>query len=333
MIDLFDPAQVPSSEPVEPGAQRMGTFPITDASSWQFASTETLGSKEKGWVFAPNGDLWLWKSARNDAGDDWAEKLAEQLADLIHLPHAEVSLATRGGARGVLVRDFRVHQNKQVGAFTPGNELLWKANQSYPKSGRRRIAEYTVRASIDALVQVNAGPPITGVQWNEALAPSSTFLGYLLLDAWIGNQDRHHENWGVISMNPAERALGTPVAPSFDHASSLGQNLTDEKRKRRLETRDRRGDLAAWAKKAETPFCTDPSSRQPASTFQALGAAMAVDPAAARLWLGRLEAVRAAQVEAAIASIPAAHLSSVGREFTLRLLETNVREIMSVPRP
>jgi hypothetical protein len=26
-----------------------------------------------------------------------------------------------------------------------------------------------------------------------------TFVGYLLLDAWIGNGDRHHENWRFIA--------------------------------------------------------------------------------------------------------------------------------------
>ena len=24
------------------------------------------------------------------------------------------------------------------------------------------------------------------------------FVGYVMLDAWISNQDRHHENWGAL---------------------------------------------------------------------------------------------------------------------------------------
>ncbi|MBE9169450.1 hypothetical protein IQ238_18640 [Pleurocapsales cyanobacterium LEGE 06147] len=27
-----------------------------------------------------------------------------------------------------------------------------------------------------------------------------TFIGYLLLDAWIGNSDHHHENWAFIDL-------------------------------------------------------------------------------------------------------------------------------------
>jgi hypothetical protein len=45
------------------------------------------------------------------------------------------------------------------------------------------------------------------------------FLGYLLLGAWIANQDRHHENWGLIS--DQEQIY---LAPSYDHAASMGQN-------------------------------------------------------------------------------------------------------------
>jgi hypothetical protein len=308
-------------------------YPIIDATSWQAASAETLGSKEKEWVLAPDSELWLWKSSRSDAGDDWAEKVAEQLADLLRVPHAEVSLATRNGARGVLVRDFRTHEGRPIGAFTPGNELLWKANQSYPKADRRLITEYTVQASIAALLRVGTGTPITGVNWSEELGPASAFLAYLLLDAWIGNQDRHHENWGVITTNPAERKLGIPLAPSFDHASSLGQNLTDETREKRLTTKDHKGDIAAWARKARTPFCADSESWRAATTFEALGDAIHRHPEAGGLWRGRLQAIEPAQVESAIASIPPSYLSSVGREFTLKLLGLNVWEIMSLPCP
>jgi hypothetical protein len=52
--------------------------------------------------------------------------------------------------------------------------------------------------------------------------------GYVVLDALIGNVDRHHQNWGcLLHMLPN----GTPrltIAPSFDHASSLGRELLPE---------------------------------------------------------------------------------------------------------
>ncbi len=64
---------------------------------------------------------------------------------------------------------------------------------------------------------------------------------YLVLDALIGNTDRHHENWGFLGqvlvnideVSEAARLVkqgGYDIAPSFDHASSLGRELPDEKR-------------------------------------------------------------------------------------------------------
>ena len=45
------------------------------------------------------------------------------------------------------------------------------------------------------------------------------FVGYVLLDAWIANQDRHHENWGALRHGDELR-----LAPTFDHGASLVNN-------------------------------------------------------------------------------------------------------------
>jgi hypothetical protein len=49
---------------------------------------------------------------------------------------------------------------------------------------------------------------------------------YLVLDAIIGNTDRHHENWGILRKKTASGWMGF-LAPTFDHASSLGRELLD----------------------------------------------------------------------------------------------------------
>ena len=40
--------------------------------------------------------------------------------------------------------------------------------------------------------------PIEGI-----VSALDVFVGYLLLDAWIGNTDRHHENWGFVLVGEA----------------------------------------------------------------------------------------------------------------------------------
>ena len=51
---------------------------------------------------------------------------------------------------------------------------------------------------MEAIQENSVGfPPIWKVPHSFTDA-RDLFVGYLLLDAWIGNGDRHHENWGFI---------------------------------------------------------------------------------------------------------------------------------------
>lgn len=84
---------------------------------------EPLGTKEKFWYRRPDGSRWLLKFAREATGEDWAERIAADLARRLGLPHAEVELAACGGRRAVVVRDFTALGTK---ALVHGNELLWE---------------------------------------------------------------------------------------------------------------------------------------------------------------------------------------------------------------
>ena len=59
------------------------------------------------------------------------------------------------------------------------------------------------------------------------------FAEYLVLDGIIGNTDRHHENWGIMWKWVCEEQTAF-LAPSFDHASSLGRELEDARRSQLL---------------------------------------------------------------------------------------------------
>lgn len=59
------------------------------------------------------------------------------------------------------------------------------------------------------------------------------FVGYLVLDALIGNVDRHHENWGIIAPHGGLLQL----AKSFDHGACLGRELGETKRKNYLSNK------------------------------------------------------------------------------------------------
>src|SRR5205823_341437 len=121
-----------------------------------------------------------------------------------------------------------------------GNQLLWSRDTSYPKDERKKygLSEHTLEAVARCVGQLC----LPAAQWIEHLpdgitTASQVFMGYLLLDTLIANQDRHHHNWGAIQV-PEQNVLR--LAPSFDHGASLARNITDEERAERLRSKDER---------------------------------------------------------------------------------------------
>ena len=78
----------------------------------------------------------------------------------------------------------------------------------------------------------------------DGLSAWEVFVGYLVLDALIGNTDRHEENWAVIVSES-----GRYLAPTFDHASSLGFLLSDPQRLERMSSKDRNYPPEAFAER------------------------------------------------------------------------------------
>lgn len=325
----------------------MPTYETIDVSSWPVASEEPLGSKEKDWLRRPvraggPDELWLWKAARERTGDDWAEWASGGLAALLGLPHAAVELASRGGRRGTISRDFR-HRR---GAFVPGNELLWLADPSYPRGRKRKVAQHTVERVLARLGQPEVlVPPGLAPEFRTA---DEVFVGYLMFDAWIGNQDRHHENWGVVVWDERQDAKSgaDPVggsmqvrtapmlAPSFDHAASLGQSQNDSQRELRLNTRDRPAHIESWARTARSPFYGESVAQdRPLTTFEAFDLAAARLPDAAAAWLRRLQTVEWADVASTIAAVPDSLITPTARTFALRLLEIDRTRLLSPRQP
>ena len=79
------------------------------------------------------------------------------------------------------------------------------------------------------IVRPSPTPPDPDIQ----TAPD-VFVGYLMLDSLIANTDRHHANWGILLKANREGQRQAELAPTFDHASSLGRELTDASRQEKL---------------------------------------------------------------------------------------------------
>lgn len=88
-------------------------FPIFSLAPVDVVGDEQLGSKEKFW-FRRQDKLWLFKEARFinapsgrvPTGEDWAEKVASEIAHALAIPAATVELAEFEGRRGSASLNF-----------------------------------------------------------------------------------------------------------------------------------------------------------------------------------------------------------------------------------
>jgi hypothetical protein len=64
-------------------------FPTVPVDPAKAESLEQLGTKRKFWFTDDQGRRVLFKAEERGTGEDWAEKLACELAGLLGLPHVQ----------------------------------------------------------------------------------------------------------------------------------------------------------------------------------------------------------------------------------------------------
>jgi hypothetical protein len=302
-------------------------FPITRVDQRQAQSVEPLGSKPKFW-FSLGGPRLLFKAEDRGTGEDWAEKVACHLASLIGLPHVHYELAEEyDGQRyirpGVVCETCAPRGRTLV----LGNQLMLERDPGYPAHDHRK---YKVREhTVDAVARVVGQLELPSGQWMTAAPPGmatalDVFAGYVLLDAWIANQDRHHENWAAL------RDDALRLAPTFDHGAALARNLTDEERQARLTTRDQGQSVRHFSGRARSAFYASATDKQPLRTIDALAAFAVHAVQAAQAWQARLAQVQPADTAAILDEVPPNRLSRISRDFTLQLLVENQRRILDM---
>jgi hypothetical protein len=284
---------------------------------------EPLGSKKKLWFRDPSAAVprVLFKYNRPNTGEDWSEKIASELARLLGLPHAAVELASFADERGAALVDFT--DNERF-ALVHGNEILESLDSSYPKQRRYGSKSHTVASVLSALEHFHVGLPHAPAALPGAVRDAfGAFTGYLLLDAWIGNTDRHHENWGVLRQRdqPSQTLV---LAPTFDHASSLARELGDGRRTDKGNPKQGTP-VERYAKRAVSAFYVSDGSGRQLTTWEAFAEAAARRPKAAKDWLRRLSAISEHTVKAVVEAVPSSRMSDTAKAFACALLEQNAK--------
>lgn len=302
-------------------------FPIYQVPPGSALTTEPLGTKFKFWYRDPNFGLTLFKEGRPGTGENWAERIACELAATIELPHAKYELAQYENRFGVVSRSL-VDRTARI---IHGNELLATHTTDYVQSEatRYRNPNHTLRRVLAYLRRSNdvLGAPYGWPQSPHLRSALDFFIGYLMFDTWIANQDRHDENWALLRTGEGNLYL----SPSFDHGSSMARNEPDARRIERLSTRDQQRHITAFVRSARSaffPHAFEPVQR-PLYTLDAFVQAAAQSPQAAKEWRDRLAGVDNERVRAIIDQIPVDWMTEPARVFTAELLRLNRERILN----
>jgi hypothetical protein len=292
-------------------------YPIVDVPDNASDSLEQLGTKYKFWF---DNDQQLFKLGRENTGEHWSEKVCSEVAGLLGLPHARYELARWRGRLGVVSQNFAPKPTRLV----LGNEVLAKQIADYPHAKRYEAREHRITTVLALLRHPDVGLPLGFDQRPLVVRACDVFVGYVLLDALVSNQDRHHENWGYVATEDAVH-----LAPTFDHASSLGRNETDATREDRLSTRDAGRSVEHYVQRAKSSFFPA-TGDDVLSTLAAFQESAKIRGPAAQYWLGILGSCPLARFEQIFADLPPEVLSNKAREFAFEMIRINRRRLLQL---
>lgn len=317
-------------------------FRVLNIREFKLLRLESMGTKAKGWYIKEalpiSGQLFpeispymfLWKTPQGQTGEHWAEKVAFELACLVGIRAASVEFGVDGSESGVLSRSFvdrknsraahkaKSYQEFQSGELTHGNQLLGThLGAAFDlKLRTRKQKNYTlqnIRGAIESL--------------DKNLWPN--LRDYLIFDCWIGNLDRHHENWGVIRFSETKQGNVKAryiLAPSYDHGPAFASGDSPERRGRFMA-----GDLRDFYRRAR---CLIHRSDGERSTFPDLIKAILDDARghademrAIRDLVERIAGVAMSQACSIVSRIPSRFMGDGDKEFCVRYLEVS-REML-----
>ncbi|MEI3612491.1 HipA domain-containing protein [Pseudogracilibacillus sp. SO30301A] len=190
---------------------------MIDTSLWnRDIKSHASGTRTKFWLFEPGADpehatRYLFKIPTEGTGGHWAEYVASKVGAHLGFHTAEVELAIHEDAVGTISKNFRARTEE----LYEGGDLFLAQFEDF---NRHSLAYYELPHILDILSAYNL---------------EKDFVVIPVFDALIANNDRHCDNWGVLS-GPS----GMRLAPIYDNGSSLGFNELTE-RKEKMLTDDR----------------------------------------------------------------------------------------------
>jgi hypothetical protein len=279
---------------------------------------ELDGIIPKGWIETERFGKVLFKEAASDREDitesrtDWSEKIVSEINQLVGLPTALYELA-------VMVEDNQevpgtisidLSQSGDEERF-PLEELLQQSMSQYDYA-----FNYQVDNVIQALSDNNIRLPPKFPVPEGIKDGADMFVGVLMIDATVGNSDRHDRNLDIVRQTNGQFYL----SPVFDHGYSLGASEDN--------------DLRSWIDPEHYNryhnFSSFSDRGEEISGVEAFRQAAAIRPQAAKIWLNKLQQLDFGQIERVFAKIPSERLTQEAKNFALELLKYNRKQLLNL---
>ena len=297
-VYMYAPDSMNCKTPEQPVSTMPGQFPVVEVKSEWERESEGMGSKYKFWYNDPTAGKWLFKFPRENTGEHWAEKIAAEVAGMLDIAHARVELAVFDNKKGSTTKSFANVDAGQI--LIHGNQLLELEVQGYDPSKTFNQSSHTLQNIWRVLDS----------SLNDSEDAKIRFAEYLVFDAIIGNTDRHHENWGLLFQMDEDK-VSVDLAPTYDHASSLGRELSDTKRER-LFANNR---IGTYVERAPGAIYWSESDRRGISPIELVRRSVDAYPD----WFGpALQRIKKLDKESILnlsKRIPDDWLSAIGRDF------------------
>lgn len=299
----------------------MKEFEIREILKEQKDSLEQLGTKEKFW-FVDDGVKKLFKRGRPNTGEDWVEVVVSEICKILDIPHAKYEFATYENKNGTITTNIV----PDGGRLVHGNELLAKVykkiNVEYEQDTFYKVRNHNLQVVALLMQYPNLKVSLDIEKYDTFNNAFEMFIGYIVLDCLVSNQDRHHENWGIIAYGK-----NLFLSPTYDHASGLGSKERDERKEERLNTRNQAFTVGAFVRKAKTAFY---DKGKILKTINSVKLCAKLDKKATLYWLDKVENLNLDDIIEIFNRIPKDLISEISIKFALKMLEENKKRLLDL---
>ncbi|MCC0175824.1 hypothetical protein I4641_02360 [Waterburya agarophytonicola K14] len=292
-------------------------FDIVSIPAEKFIFNKQLdGIIAKGWVETSKGRALFKQAAQvpsdlSESRTDWSEKITAELASRIQLPAAKYEFAQVESPDLIIPGSISTDLSNPGEKRIPLAEILDESIIDY---------DYAFNYEVSQVIQVLSEQDIKippGYKLPEGINDGvDMFVGVLMLDAYVGNTDRHDQNLDIVQLEDGTSYL----SPVFDHGFSLGAVLDD--RMRENNSPQRYSEVFS-----DSSFSIDGVD---VSGLEAFEEAAKLRPQAAKIWQNQLSQIRTQEIRELFVRIPEDRITSRSRDFASDLLSHNQSQLLSL---